>query len=144
MRLVPAGDDVEDLVAVTFLEAWRLRGRVRLVDGSVLPWLLVTATNVARNQQRAARRYRGLLAKLPAAASAPDPASLVDDTGIVAHFDRLPLTDRQVLALCVVEGFSERDAAAALGIAPGTVKSRLARARRRLADSFAEPTPGRT
>ena len=140
---MPSGDDVDDLVALTFLEAWRLRGRVRVVDGSVLPWLLVTATNVARNQRRAARRYRALLDRLPAGETAPDPATLLDETDVAAHFDRLPLADRQVLALCVVEGFSEKEAASALGVAPGTVKSRLSRARRRLADSFAEPSPGR-
>jgi RNA polymerase sigma factor (sigma-70 family) len=143
MRLVPTGEDVDDLVAVTFLEAWRLRGRVRMVDGSVLPWLLVTATNAARNVTRSARRHLALLDRLPGADPASDPATLVDDTGVAAHFDRLPLADRQVLALCVVEGFSEKEAASALGVAPGTVKSRLSRARRRLADSFAEPSPGR-
>lgn len=140
---MPSGDDVDDLVALTFLEAWRLRGRVRVVEGSVLPWLLVTATNVARNQRRAARRYRALLERLPAGETAPDPATLLDETDVAAHFDRLPLADRQVLALCVVEGFSEKEAASALGVAPGTVKSRLARARRRLAVSFTEPSPGR-
>lgn len=140
---MPSGDDVDDLVALTFLEAWRLRARVRVVEGSVLPWLLVTATNVARNQRRAARRHRALLERLPAGETAPDPATLLDETDVAAHFDRLPLADRQVLALCVVEGFSEKEAASALGVAPGTVKSRLARARRRLAVSFTEPTPGR-
>jgi len=143
LRLAPTPSDVDDLVAITFLEAWRLRGRVRLVDGSVLPWLLVTATNVARNQQRSARRYRALLERLPAGDAAPDPATLIGDTDVTAHFGRLPLADRQVLALCVVEGFSEREAATALGIAPGTVKSRLSRARRRLAGLFTEPSPGR-
>ena len=136
-RLVPSVDDVEDLVAMTFLEAWRRRGRVRVVDGSVLPWLLVTATNVARNQQRAARRYRALLDKLPVGGPAADPATLVDDTGMAARFAELSLADRQVLSLCVIEGYSERDAAEALGIAPGTVKSRLSRARGRLAASVA-------
>jgi RNA polymerase sigma-70 factor (ECF subfamily) len=142
-RLAPTPSDVDDLVAITFLEAWRLRGRVRLVDGSILPWLLVTAANVARNQQRSARRYRALLGKLPVGEAAPDPATLIDDTGVAAQFDRLPLADRQVLALCVVEGFSEREAASALGVPPGTVKSRLARARRRLAGLITEPSPGR-
>ncbi|MFS2076169.1 RNA polymerase sigma factor, partial [Curtobacterium sp. CT11-133] len=52
MRLVPVDTDAADSVAIVFLEAWRNRARVRLVDGSLLPWLLVTATNVARNQTR--------------------------------------------------------------------------------------------
>ncbi|MGB3910709.1 MAG: sigma factor [Pseudolysinimonas sp.] len=47
LRLAPTTNDADDLVAITFFEAWRNRERVRVVDGSVLPWLLVTATNVA-------------------------------------------------------------------------------------------------
>jgi RNA polymerase sigma-70 factor (ECF subfamily) len=69
---------------------------------------------------------------------APDPATLIDAEGVAARIGRLPLADRQVLLLCVVEGYSERDAATALGVAPGTVKSRLSRARRRAADVLAE------
>ncbi len=136
-RLVPTPADVDDLVAMTFFEAWRLRSRVRVVDGSILPWLLVTASNVARNQQRSARRYRTLLERLPAGEPAPDPATVIDEVGVAARFDRLPLADRQVLLLCVVEGYSERDAASVLGVRPGTVKSRLSRARRRAADLLA-------
>ncbi len=140
-RLAPSVDEVEDLVALTFLEAWRRRSRVRMVDGSVLPWLLVTASNVARNQQRAARRHRALLAKLPPASTTPDPAER-HGLGVAARLDELSLADRQVLVLCVVEGFSEREAAEALGVPPGTVKSRLSRARRRLAHAvFPEGVP---
>ncbi|MCU1407490.1 MAG: hypothetical protein JWQ43_3793, partial [Glaciihabitans sp.] len=42
LALVPSGDDARDVVAITFLEAWRRRDSVRFVDGSLLPWLLVT------------------------------------------------------------------------------------------------------
>ena len=38
--------DAEDVIASAFLSLWRLRQRVRLVDGSVLPWLLATTTNI--------------------------------------------------------------------------------------------------
>jgi RNA polymerase sigma-70 factor (ECF subfamily) len=137
LRLAPTAADVDDLVALTFLEAWRKRSGVRVVDGSVLPWLLVTATNVARNQQRAARRHRALLARLPAAEHTADPAQRADYAGVAARFDELSLADRQVLTLCVIEGYSEREAAEALGVAVGTVKSRLSRARGRLAASVA-------
>jgi RNA polymerase sigma-70 factor (ECF subfamily) len=129
-RLAPRPGDVDDLVAITFFEAWRHRARVRVVDGSVLPWLLVTATNVARNLRRSSARYSALLERLPAAESGPDPADIVSHD-VEVRLARLPLADRQVLTLCVLEGYSERDAATALGIAPGTVKSRLSRARRR-------------
>lgn len=132
-RLAPTFADADDLVAITFLEAWRRRTAVRVVDGSVLPWLLVTATNVARNLRRSAARYSALLDRLPPGEHAGDPADLAA-RGVVEQLSELPLADRQVLVLCVLEGYSERDAAAALGVAPGTVKSRLSRARRRAAN----------
>ncbi|WP_449374720.1 RNA polymerase sigma factor [Arthrobacter psychrolactophilus] len=71
--MIPARHEAEDVVATVFLELWRRRVKVRLVDGSILPWLLVTTTNVARNTRRAAFRYRKLLNSLPRAEDAPDP-----------------------------------------------------------------------
>ena len=135
LRLAPTTSDADDLVAITFFEAWRNRERVRVVEGSVLPWLLVTATNVGRNLRRSAGRYTALLERLPPAEHAADPADSVAEHDTAAQLARLALADRQVLTLCVIEGYSERDAAAALGVAPGTVKSRLSRARRRLASA---------
>jgi RNA polymerase sigma-70 factor (ECF subfamily) len=130
-RLVASITDADDVVAITFFEAWRRRNTARLVDGSLLPWLLVIATNSARNLSRSARRYRALLAKLPASDHVRDPADDVDDRAQRA-LARLSLTDQQVIALCVLDGYSEREASEALGIAPGTVKSRLSRAKARL------------
>jgi RNA polymerase sigma-70 factor (ECF subfamily) len=139
LRLAPTVSDADDLVAITFFEAWRHRERVRLVDGSVLPWLLVTATNVARNLRRSAGRYAALLERLPPGEHGADPADGAAAHDVATQLNRLSLPDRQVLTLCVLEGYSERDAAVALGIAPGTVKSRLSRARRRLASALASP-----
>ncbi|MEU0569698.1 RNA polymerase sigma factor [Nonomuraea sp. NPDC005983] len=52
-RLTGNWSAAEDVMALTFLEAWRLRGRVDAVGGSLRPWLLGIATNVARNARRA-------------------------------------------------------------------------------------------
>ncbi|HEV7741233.1 MAG TPA: sigma-70 family RNA polymerase sigma factor [Pseudolysinimonas sp.] len=139
LRLVTVTADADDLVAITFLEAWRRRDSVRLVDGSVLPWLLVTATNVSRNLSRSARRYRALLARLPADPHTPDHAEFVDDGEASTALRRLSAADQQVLTLCVLEGMSERAAAHALGIPAGTVKSRLSRAKNRLASFLVHP-----
>jgi RNA polymerase sigma factor (sigma-70 family) len=130
-RLVPHPNDAEDVVAITFFEAWRRRSDIRFVDGSALPWLLVIATNSSRNLTRGARRYQALLRKLPPAETAPD--QLDDSSEVQAALSRLSLADRQVITLCVLDGFSEGEAALALGVAPGTVKSRLSRAKTRLA-----------
>ena len=138
-RLLDRPADVEDAVAVVFLEAWRRRTAVTAVDRSLLPWLLVTATNVARNMRRGRARYDGLLARLPAPPPAPDPTAALDDRHVLDAMRRLSLADQQVLTLCVLEGWSERDAATALAVAPGTVKSRLHRAKQRLAQRVAGP-----
>jgi RNA polymerase sigma factor (sigma-70 family) len=55
-----------------------------------------------------------------------DPSVAVD---VQATLDRLPPEQRAVLVLRAIEGFSEEEAARALDVAPGTVKSRLHRAR---------------
>ncbi|GIU58036.1 RNA polymerase sigma factor [Arthrobacter sp. NicSoilC12] len=64
-RLAGNHHDAEDIMAAAFLELWRRRANVRVVEGSILPWLLVTTTNMARNNGRAAARYRKLLDSLP-------------------------------------------------------------------------------
>lgn len=141
-RLVSQSADADDVVAITFLEAWRNRARVRLVNDSVLPWLLVTATNVASNTNRGARRYRALLAALPAP---PEHVERDEDDSDALHaLEGLSLADRRVVALCVLEGYSEREAADALGVPPGTVKSRLSRAKARLRARLESPTSDQT
>src|SRR5690606_26350015 len=77
-RLAPTEADAEDVTAATFLEAWRLRRRIRIVDGSAIAWLLVTATNVARNASRSRRRHERMLRALHVD-DAPDHADAVLD-----------------------------------------------------------------
>lgn len=132
--------DAEDIVAVVFLEAWRRRKDVRFVDGSLLPWLLVVTTNVTLNTQRAARRHKRLLAAIPVARHAVDFGPEVDerlDGGLLsgrlqAALQRLNPAERRVVELCLVEELPLADAAAALDVPLGSVKSRLSRARRKL------------
>jgi RNA polymerase sigma factor (sigma-70 family) len=128
--LVPTFVDAEDVVAVAFLEAWRLRRRVRIVDGSVLPWLLVTATNVARNLSRSARRHARALDRLPAP---DDEDDLGADSTAVDALRGLSLEDQRVITLCVLYDYTAAEAAETLGVPVGTVKSRLSRARGKLA-----------
>ncbi|MET8699555.1 RNA polymerase sigma factor [Kitasatospora sp. NPDC004723] len=130
----------EDIVSLTFLEAWRLRERVAPEGGSLCPWLLGIATNVIRNTRRAARRHRNTLAKLPPPDATPDFAAevagrLVDAEQLAAAkaaLERLRPADREVFALCVWEGLDHAAVAEALGRPVGTIRSRLSRARARL------------
>lgn len=153
LRLVDTIEDAEDLVGIAFAEAWRKRTGIRIVDGSILPWLLITANNLARNLRRARRRYRVLLDGLPRVVPEADPAEAAmeriqaqqDRRLLRAAFNGLSIRDREILTLCVLEDLSTAQAAAAIGIPPGTVKSRLARAKQRLAtglpDSDPQPAP---
>src|SRR6478735_11743522 len=84
-RLLQDIDDAEDAAAIGFLELWRRRDDVRVVDGSVLPWLLVTVTNTTRNLRRGRRRYRQLLMALP---HGEHHLSAEDAAGIDDIFDR--------------------------------------------------------
>lgn len=139
-RRTGSWEAAEDLASVVFLEAWRRRREVSLSGDSILPWLLAVANNVVRNRDRSLRRHRRLLAKLPPAVVAPDPAdeavSRVDDERamqrVLEVFTRLLPDEQDVLALCVWAGLSYTDAAVALGIPVGTVRSRLSRAREHL------------
>jgi len=76
LRMTANTHDAEDVTAAAFLELWRRRKSVRVVDGSILPWLLVTATNVARNLARGLRRHRALIGALPRAEAASSAADI--------------------------------------------------------------------
>lgn len=131
----------EDLTSATFLLAWRSRHREALRAESALPLLFGVATNVLRNQRRSLKRSREAYARLPLARSdepdlADEAAARLDDRmamrQLLTVFARLPRREQDVIALCDWSGLSYEDTAAALGIPIGTVRSRLARGRRRL------------
>ena len=137
IHLVGNRHDAEDVAAAAFLELWRLRRKVRIVNGSVLPWLLVTTTNISRNQSRAIRRYDRLLRSLPRAREeSADVADLVEDPRAIASVRALKVAlgamtpkDAALLALTALDGMSTADAARAVGISPSTARVRLHRAK---------------
>ncbi|MBO3679434.1 RNA polymerase sigma factor [Streptomyces sp. NEAU-YJ-81] len=140
VRLTGDWGMADDIVSLTFLEAWRLRERLLPGDGSLRPWLLGIATNVTRNTTRAARRHQAALAKLPPPDPVPDFADEVTrrlaDTEELAAAQKALRTmrrgEREVFTLCVWEGLDAATVAEALGVATGTVRARLSRARKRL------------
>ena len=147
-RLTGNWSTAEEVVSLTFLEAWRLRGTVRPEGDSLRPWLLGIALNVARNLSRAARRQQAAMSRLPAAPDVPDFADelvgRLDDAARLEYIHtalgRLRRGERDVLALCVWSGLNYAEAAEALGVPVGTVRSRLSRARRKL-QTRREPGP---
>jgi RNA polymerase sigma-70 factor (ECF subfamily) len=134
------GDAVDDLVAETFLIAFRGRGRYDTGWRSARPWLYGIATNVvSRHRRDEARRYRLRQAVVPE----PDETCHADRVAagvsaeatrgaLSAALARLSRGDRDVLLLIAWEDLSYEQVATALGIPVGTVRSRLNRARRKV------------
>lgn len=139
-RLTGDWSAAEEIMAATFLEAWRSRAKIAPDRGSLRPWLLGIATNLARGQRRLARRQRGAQARLGVPEAHPDfaddLAGRLDDAARVAALHRALSVLRQdefeILALCVWSGLGYAEVAEALGIPVGTVRSRLHRARTKL------------
>ena len=131
-------DDAADVVAETFLVAWRRLGEVPL-DGEARLWLYGTARHVLANQSRGARRRDRLTraAARRASPAAPSPAAAGDErpsrgTGGLSE------ADRELLMLIGWEELTPTQAAQALGISPLAARTRLHRARRRLRARLAE------
>ncbi|AGJ54600.1 RNA polymerase sigma factor [[Kitasatospora] papulosa] len=140
LRLTGDRSTAEEVMSETFLAAWRARRGVEPEGGSLRPWLFGIATNRARNANRGTGRRLAFLSRR----SAPEPvadiadatAGRVDDARRLAAVRRalggLRRQEREVLVLCVWSGLDYAEAAEALGIPVGTVRSRLSRARDRL------------
>jgi RNA polymerase sigma-70 factor (ECF subfamily) len=136
----------DDLLSIVFLEAWRRRDK-ELEEGYVLPWLYGIAVNVLRNRRRSERRFAAAVRRLPEPEAEPDfaPAAeerIDDERRMQQALDvlrELPEREQEVFVLCAWMELSYEDAALALGLPIGTVRSRLSRARARLR----ELEPGR-
>lgn len=145
VRWLTAGPEAEDVTAIVFLELWRRRAGVRLVGGSVLPWMLVTTANVVRNHARAERRYRRLLSALPRepAAAGADEAALSSvgliDPALRDALARLSPQDAGLLVMISFEDMSVAEVAGVLGISAQAVKTRLHRARARVRSLLPDP-----
>jgi RNA polymerase sigma factor (sigma-70 family) len=133
--------EAEELTAQVFCEAWRQRTTVRL-DQGWMPWMIGVARNLPR---QAAKAYSRRTTVEPDDETVwgviPDPAISLADADEQRHQVLAALTalrglseaDREVVQMCVIAGLSPADAALALGEPASTVRSRLTRARRRLA-----------
>jgi len=123
----------EDLLQDS-LERALSRRHLFLWPSNLRAWLFRIMRNVHLNNLRTARRHPAGLG-LDDAVSTAIPADQIPHVEIMetlAAFDRLPIEQREVLLLVVVEGHSYRKAARMLGVPAGTVMSRIARARETL------------
>jgi RNA polymerase sigma-70 factor (ECF subfamily) len=142
-RHVPP-DDVQDVVADTFLQAWR---RWDAVPEPPIAWLIGTARKVIGNSRRARRRRLALQDRLTLLSSAARPG---EDVGLLATermaaleaLATLPHHQREALLLVAWDGLTPDEAATALGVRPGTFRVRAHRARAAL-DLHTDNTPRR-
>ena len=136
-RITRRHDVADDVAQETFLRAYRALDRFerRRPFG---PWVVRIAANLAINQLRSPRaREDGLPEghrETPSAAAGPLEQLLESEAGAVLEraLDGLPGEQRTVFVLRVHEGLSYQEIAETLGLAPGTVMSRLSRAREKL------------
>jgi RNA polymerase sigma factor (sigma-70 family) len=140
LRLTSNRHDAEDVVAAAFLELWRRRLDVRVVEGSIAPWLLVTTTNCSLNLRRSLRRHRLFISKLPreeptvegAEETALSRGDLDLDPLLSTTIKSMSKLDQQLLALVAFNDYSLRVAAETLGISEQAARSRWQRIRRKL------------
>jgi RNA polymerase sigma-70 factor, ECF subfamily len=129
--------EAEDAVQEAFVKAYYALPRFR-PGAPFRPWIVRIAANEARNRTRSARRREGLALRAAAepggAAPSPEAAALAreDAETLARTLGRLRESDRLVIAYRYLLDLSEAEMADALGVAPGTVKSRLSRAMTRL------------
>lgn len=139
------GGAADDLLAETFLIAFRRRSTYRSQGVDPRAWLYGIATNVLHRQSRQEERRYRMLARLVATTS--DVMSSDDEAveradaqalrqQLAVALARLKRGDRDVLLLTAWAGLSYVEIAAVLSIPVGTVRSRLNRARRLTRESL--------
>lgn len=137
--------DAEDAAQDGFVKAYYALDRFRTRE-PFRPWILRIVANEARNRRRSAGRRERLALRLVErrgpgdAAPSPDAAAIAGESraALLATLETLPERDRLVIALRYLLDLSEAETASALGLRPGTVKSRLSRALSRLRSALPE------
>lgn len=140
-RLLGDPDAVDDVVQEAFV---RLLSRPDLEGEPARLWLFTVATNLVRDRGRMTARRARLLS---AAAIEPESSNLPDRdverkekvSAVRRALDRIPERDRQLLMMRE-EGFRYHEIAQAVGVAPGSVGTLIARATKRFTEVY-EPVP---
>jgi RNA polymerase sigma-70 factor (ECF subfamily) len=129
-----APDVVDDVVAETFVAAWRRQDEFRRFP---LPWLYRTARNVMLNAARSENRRTALAVRVRGEFDEFDPSDVAETVAfrrdLAAAWGRLTEPEQEVLALAIWEQLPGTEAAVVLGLTRAGYAMRLSRARRRLA-----------
>jgi RNA polymerase sigma-70 factor, ECF subfamily len=141
--------DAEDVLADTFLEAFRQRHRYDFGQPNALPWLYGIATHRLGRHRRSELKQLKILERSgvdPVAAAFTDRSDARLDTDQAARkiaecLRRLPTGQRDALLLAAWAELSYEQTAVALSVPVGTVRSRISRARAALRDAFGGVDP---
>jgi RNA polymerase sigma factor (sigma-70 family) len=129
--LLVNADAAPDIVQDCYEAVWRLQPNVADPEHFVA-YLRKAVINRARSRLRRLRTVRRFLAQARPPADAPpaDSALLVEERHreLLGHIDCLPVRQREVIVLRYYGGLSEVEAAEAIGVSTGTVKSSAHRA----------------
>lgn len=131
--VLSCGADAEDAVAQAVLQAWQSLDKLQN-KGAVRPWLIKITVNCAFALRRKQRKVV-YLDDLPQEPAAPEPPRY---DGLWEAVSALPWERRVVVTLFYYEDMSVEQIAKCLGVPAGTVKSRLARARKQLKEMLQE------
>lgn len=129
--------EAEDVTQDVFVTTWRRIRAIRMVDGSVLPWLMVTARFTALNASRRASRRSSQTLTTDVPESADSSVEREVEAALIrAEIDKaiatLTPTDRRLYELCVEGDLTYEQAAHDLGVSHAAVRNRLHRLRTRL------------
>ncbi|WP_309723200.1 RNA polymerase sigma factor [Armatimonas sp.] len=133
--LLGSRDDAEDILQETFLRAHKALGNFA-TRSSHQTWLLRICTNLCYDHQRQKLRHQSAESALPIPSLQPDPAELAAQSEttqrLLRVLDGLPLADRTVLVLHLLEGLDYSQLAQVLDCTRPGAKMRTLRALRRL------------
>jgi RNA polymerase sigma factor (sigma-70 family) len=120
----------EDILSETFARAYASRRRAHVVDGSLRAWLYAIARNLIADELRRQDRSSRAHARVDAPVEADGPeVGIAADPELLAAVESLREEEREALLLLAWGELSYAEIAAVTGVAIGTVRSRLNRAR---------------
>ena len=128
----------DDLAQQTFLTAWSRIGGLKS-GASVRSWLCGIGYNKHLTAVRSGSRDRVREASYEAERETPRGPDAADRIALEAAMAELPAEQRACVALCLAADFSHTEAAEALGLPLGTVKSHVTRGRARLLQALGGP-----
>lgn len=139
-NMLSSASEAQDCVQTVLASVWMTRERLD-PERPIAPYLTTITLNKCRDRlrRRKAARFLGMgnaTEGLSAMDNAPSPETIVGDRRLMARvqaeIERLPINLREALVLVCVDGRSQREAAALVGVTEKTIETRVYRARQKL------------